>query len=395
MFKSNILLFSLITFFTFSTQLQAQCTISTALGNCTSGTVLSSSNTTVNNAYRFSGTATYNGINVTNGGVLTVCSGTLTINSGNMNNGGSIIVREGATLNLNYSPNFNNTFVIVNYGVINVNGNVILQNGSSSIHNHITGIFNVIGNYSTTLNDNSFIINHNQMSLGDLRIQGNSRTAVCLKDGAVIDTRDLTNNLANSVSVNGTSCISVSREMTLNSTLTTSSDLKICYRQNSGINQTSINNLGAAQLLMNCENCGVALPIELISFDASLNNNNVDLYWATASEYNNDFFTIERSTDGLNWEHVTIVSGAGNSTQRLDYYIQDSRPLSGISYYRLKQTDFDGAFEYSNIVSVFNGNEEKQLINVVNIMGQTVDQNTKGLVILVFSNGETLKIVNE
>ncbi len=84
-----------------------------------------------------------------------------------------------------------------------------------------------------------------------------------------------------------------------------------------------------------------------------------------------------------------------NSTYRIDYAAYDSRPLSGISYYRLKQTDFDGAFEYSNIVSVFNGNEAVQLIKVINILGQEVEQNTKGLVILVFSNGETLKIINE
>jgi hypothetical protein len=61
----------------------------------------------------------------------------------------------------------------------------------------------------------------------------------------------------------------------------------------------------------------------------------------------------------------------------------------------LKQTDFDGTFEYADIVSVFNGNEAVQLIKVINIIGQEVEQNAKGLVILVFSNGETLKIVNE
>lgn len=149
MFKNKIsLFFSIVSFQIASFSAFGQCTISTATGNCNTGTVLNSGNTTVNAAYRFSGTANYNGINVTNGGVLTVCTGNLTINSGNFNNGGSIIVREGATLTLNYSPNFNNTFTIVNYGVINVNGDVVLQNGSSSIHNHITGVFNVAIGFS-------------------------------------------------------------------------------------------------------------------------------------------------------------------------------------------------------------------------------------------------------
>jgi hypothetical protein len=157
-----------------------------------------------------------------------------------------------------------------------------------------------------------------------------------------------------------------------------------------------LTNAASAQLAFNCENCGIALPIELISFEAKMNTNKqVDIFWATASELNNDFFTIERSADGVNWEIVTTATGAGNSIYRIDYAAYDSRPLSGISYYRLKQTDFDGAFEYSNIVSVFNGNEAVQLIKVINILGQEVEQNTKGLVILVFSNGETLKIINE
>jgi hypothetical protein len=312
-----------------------------------------------------------------------------------MNNGGTIIVRENATLNFDYSPNFNNTFTIVNYGVINVNGNVALQNGSSSIHNHATGVFNVAVGFQTTLNDNSFIINHNQMNLGDLRIQGNNRTAICMINGAVIDTRDLTNLLPNSVTTTGPSCFSVSRTLTLNQPFSTSADTKICYRM-SAVSPLTLSNLGSAELLFNCDNCGVALPIELISFEAKMNDNKqVDIFWATASEQNNDFFTIERSTDGLNWEIVTTVAGAGNSINRIDYHAYDARPVSGISYYRLKQTDFDGAFEYSYIVSVFNGNEEVQLIKVVNVMGQTVEQNTKGLVILVFSNGETLKIINE
>jgi len=396
MFKNKIsLFFSIISLQIASFSAFGQCTISTATGNCNTGTVLNSSNTSVNSPYRFNGNATLGSINVTNSGVLTVCSGTLTITSGNMNNGGTIIVRENATLNFDYSPNFNNTFTIVNYGVINVNGNVALQNGSSSIHNHATGVFNVAVGFQTTLNDNSFIINHNQMNLGDLRIQGNNRTAICMINGAVIDTRDLTNLLPNSVTTTGPSCFSVSRTLTLNQPFSTSADTKICYRM-SAVSPLTLSNLGSAELLFNCDNCGVALPIELISFEAKMNDNKqVDIFWATASEQNNDFFTIERSTDGLNWEIVTTVAGAGNSINRIDYHAYDARPVSGISYYRLKQTDFDGAFEYSYIVSVFNGNEEVQLIKVVNVMGQTVEQNTKGLVILVFSNGETLKIINE
>lgn len=139
-----------------------------------------------------------------------------------------------------------------------------------------------------------------------------------------------------------------------------------------------------------------ALPVEFLFFTASLNNQNeVILNWATASELNNDFFTVERSVDGLTWEVVDIVNGSGTTPIRNDYNAKDLRPYSGLSYYRLKQTDFDGAFEYADIVSIFISSEDKSLIKIVNLIGQEVDLNTRGMVILIFSDGSTLKVINE
>lgn len=94
------------------------------------------------------------------------------------------------------------------------------------------------------------------------------------------------------------------------------------------------------------------LPIELLSFEANLNEDVVDLKWITATETNNDFFTVERSKNGIDWEKIAQVKGSGNSSQILEYFEVDNNPYSGISYYRLKQTDFDGNFEYFNIVPV-------------------------------------------
>lgn len=137
------------------------------------------------------------------------------------------------------------------------------------------------------------------------------------------------------------------------------------------------------------------LPIELLYFDALAIGAQVALNWATATEQNNDFFTVERSADGLIWEEVLVMNGAGTSIHKIDYSAVDSRPLSGLSYYRLKQTDYDGQFSYSTISSVFMNSENKSLLYVVNTLGQKVDMNTKGLVIMVFSNGETVKVINE
>jgi hypothetical protein len=94
------------------------------------------------------------------------------------------------------------------------------------------------------------------------------------------------------------------------------------------------------------------LPIELVSFTSKCNNQNVELKWVTSSEINNDYFSIERSIDGINWELVTKVNGAGNSTSIKNYSYTDVSPYQAISYYRLKQTDFDGEFKYSAIIAI-------------------------------------------
>jgi hypothetical protein len=90
---------------------------------------------------------------------------------------------------------------------------------------------------------------------------------------------------------------------------------------------------------------GNPLPIELTTFTASLNNKRVDVKWTTESEINNDFFTIERSTDNETYTPIGTVDGAGNSTLVHNYSFTDISPVAGISYYRLVQTDFDGHTE--------------------------------------------------
>jgi len=97
----------------------------------------------------------------------------------------------------------------------------------------------------------------------------------------------------------------------------------------------------------------IPLPIELVSFAAQVNERReVDLAWITASEINNDYFTVERSQDLMHFETVLTRAGAGNSNQLLHYADVDPNPHEGVSYYRLKQTDYDGSFSYSPPISV-------------------------------------------
>lgn len=86
-----------------------------------------------------------------------------------------------------------------------------------------------------------------------------------------------------------------------------------------------------------------SLPVELINFAVYASGKTNVIEWTTASEINNDYFILERSADANYFEHVAVVQGAGNSSVTRNYSMTDNAPLSGISYYRLLQTDFDGA----------------------------------------------------
>jgi hypothetical protein len=103
------------------------------------------------------------------------------------------------------------------------------------------------------------------------------------------------------------------------------------------------------------------LPIELISFSGKHDDDIVRLDWQTASEINNDYFTIERSSDAKKWEAIELIAGFGNSLSTIDYTTIDASPLKNQSYYRLKQTDFDGKYSYSKIIALNDNNNESSI----------------------------------
>lgn len=130
------------------------------------------------------------------------------------------------------------------------------------------------------------------------------------------------------------------------------------------------------------------LPIDLINFEAMCDSKKVNLNWTTASETNNDYFTIERSGGAINWQIIGKVGGAGNSNQILNYSLIDAEPLQDVSYYRLKQTDFDGLFKYSSIVAVTCENNNFSTINIYpnpNIGRFTIDGVKQNAVLIIFN----------
>ncbi len=104
-----------------------------------------------------------------------------------------------------------------------------------------------------------------------------------------------------------------------------------------------------------CSLPATVLPITLTSFTGKTINTNTNLLeWSTSSEINNDYFTIEHSENALEFNQIGTVLGAGNSNIELFYQLIDDNPTNGINYYRLKQTDFDGNYAYSEIIAINN-----------------------------------------
>ena len=100
------------------------------------------------------------------------------------------------------------------------------------------------------------------------------------------------------------------------------------------------------------------VPITLLSFTAVLHNREVFLNWQTTAEYNNQYFDVQRSNDGIHFISIGSVNGNGTTSLPHDYTLTDQHPITGINYYRLKQVDFDARYTYSYIVAVQLNNPE-------------------------------------
>ncbi len=106
---------------------------------------------------------------------------------------------------------------------------------------------------------------------------------------------------------------------------------------------------------VNITNSGMgsgSFPVELKYFNGRFDDNVVKLFWETASEINNDYFLIEKSSNGIDFNELSKVAGKGNSSYSEQYTFVDESPIKGTTYYRLKQVDFDNTHTYSDLISV-------------------------------------------
>ena len=122
-------------------------------------------------------------------------------------------------------------------------------------------------------------------------------------------------------------------------------EIRVVITANAGDEEIAFDDLRLAAVTL-------PLPVELGAFDIKKKREDVQINWSTNSETNNEFFSVERSRNGSDFESIGETSGAGNSTSELNYEFMDERPYTGRNYYRIKQVDFDGHFSYSPIKSL-------------------------------------------
>ncbi len=137
-----------------------------------------------------------------------------------------------------------------------------------------------------------------------------------------------------------------------------------------------------------------ALPVELVYFKGVVTEEGNELRWQTASEQNNLGFEIQRSTEGRNWKTIDFVEVAGSNTEIQDYRYMDKQAISSLNYYRLKQLDYDGQFEFSNVVALESQSKNVELrlfpnpsygdLTIANVTGQATIYNTLGQAIMQF-----------
>ena len=134
--------------------------------------------------------------------------------------------------------------------------------------------------------------------------------------------------------------------------------------------------------------------MELGSFYGLASNDLNYLYWTTYSELNSSHFNVLKSEDGNEWKIITTNNGAGNSQNRVDYSAVDYNVENIVNYYKLQQYDFDGSYENFDVISIDNTTDKNiKIIKYFNLIGQEVDESTKGTIIILYSDGSTKKVI--
>ena len=142
-----------------------------------------------------------------------------------------------------------------------------------------------------------------------------------------------------------------------------------------------------------CAGSNVVLPVDLLYFNAQKDGGNVELFWATASEHNNDYFVIEKSVNGIDWTQLATIKGQESSYVETRYSVIDDGIYSEIMYYRLSQVDIDGEKKIYPIISIHLPNDKNYIY--LDLMGEPVDINRapSGMYLKCYYDGLIVKII--
>lgn len=332
----------------------AQCSLTApAVASCSGGNGAAHNNTNINlgQTYWYSSNGTLANVNMA-GGTLRVC-GTLNLSSLDFNSG-TIIVEQGGKLTISNSSEMllSGLCFLVNRGSLTINGNLQLRNLFNVVWNdNATAVFTVNG--SINLNSaSSYILNKGILKATSLIIQSNAdENSICMRDNAIMSLGSIINNANDAFSYSGTGspgCISIAGAYTLNQPFTSSSALSVCKTTGAA---GSIENWGAATVTSGCSGCSSVLPILVSEFNAIKQNNAVKVSWNADNSTSRETFFIEKSTDGLYFSTIGVMSAQQGKTA---YTFYDASVNNPEQYYRIRIAGQDIHTSYSSIALVKN-----------------------------------------
>lgn len=255
----------------------------------------------------------------------------------------------------NTSNGGNNVVIPVGHTVIyDLGVPLVFQNRDLTVN----GSLNMQGqNLSLTHNNTDILIPSTGVLMGISVLTASARSQFTASSGATITVDQLILD-DDSEFVVDANCLVVTSQFSISSDASITGSGCIEYQGDPSdftVNSSSAIIFGqTCSDLTNCQSLtnGQVLPVEFTSFTAEAWKGEAILRWETASETQNSHFEVQRSLDGQDWESLGQVEGAGYSAEPLSYRFTDAKPLGGTSFYRLKQVDFDGSFEYSDMVSI-------------------------------------------
>lgn len=318
--------------------------------------------------------------------------------------GGLIYIASGAKLTITNALSItgaSGNLGVINYGTLIFNGAVTVSGGSvQTASSTAQSTFNSTSTFNGAAGT-SYRSKGTTTSVGLVTLSAVGVYNACLDNNSFWSVGAMTigNTTQIQTTAGGTSIINYSGVISLfNNTGYTANTVKFCNNGGSGSCAAGVNVVCSASA---CANPNV-LPVFFGNISAQSNGNGIGINWVTLQEYNNDYFEVERSYDGVNFQSIEKIEGQGTKTSATTYmYFDEEVNVSKTVYYRLKQIDFDSKFDNSPIIVVSPNDSEKGIAVypnpveydgvVFNIKFQTVESGDRAMVSLVDASGKEIQ----